>query len=88
MNPSIPASTCNAIYRKYLDTGDVEDLEKCGRWKKTSVKEDKMLIEAIQSESGMTINEAIEEINLEISKTADWKRLIDHGLVYKAMPVK
>ena len=47
-----------------------------------------MLIEAIQSESGMTINEAIEEINLEISKTADGKRLIDHGLVYKAMPVK
>jgi len=37
----------------------------------------------------MTINEAIEEVvNLEISKTTDWKRLIDHGLEYKAMPVK
>ena len=47
-----------------------------------------MLIEAIQSESGMTINEAIEEVNLKIFKTTDWKRLIDHGLEYKAMPVK
>ena len=63
-------------------------MEKCGRSKKTSVKEDKMLIGAIQSESGMTINEVIEEVNLEISKTTDWKRLIDHCLEYKTMPVK
>ena len=63
-------------------------MEKCGRPKKTSVKEDKPLIEAIQNESGMTINEVIEEVNLEISKTTGWKRFIDHSLEYKVMAVK
>ena len=47
-----------------------------------------MLIKAIQSEPGMTINEPIEEVNLEISKTTDQRGFTDHGLECNTMPVK
>jgi len=69
-----------------LETGDVEDLPKSGRPRKGGVEEEKMLIETVVSHSDMTVQELIEESNLDLSETTAWRRLRENG--FRNKPVK
>jgi len=40
----IPSSTCNSIYRKWKETGDIVDLPRSGRPRKINEKEEKNLL--------------------------------------------
>ena len=66
---SIPASTYNAIYRKYKETGDVTDKPRSGRPKKFADKEKETLIETTEEHPEMTLNQLIEESKTDFSKT-------------------
>ena len=85
---SIPSTTCATIYYKFLEVGDVEDLEKSGRPRKTSEKEDKMLIETVKCNPSMSVEGLIEEANLDLSKTTGWRRLIENGFRNKSANIK
>ena len=85
---SISSSACEAIYNKYLETGDVEDLPKSGRPRKGGVEEEKMLIETVVSHSDMTVQELIEESNLDLSETTAWRRLRENGFRNKPAKTK
>jgi len=85
---SIPESTCSAIYRKYLDIGDIVDLPKSGRSKKLSDMEENMLIETVQSHPKMSLDQLIEESNLSICKTTGWNVLQEYGFECKTAPIK
>jgi len=41
-NLGIPISTCNAIYKRYLETGSVDNVKQTGRLCQVSQEEEKM----------------------------------------------
>ena len=79
-NPFDPCLHLQRYLSEVFHAGEVEDLEKCGRTKKTSVKEDKILIEAIQNEPGMTKFRNCKNYRLEETHRS-WPRM-------QGMPVK
>jgi len=85
---SVPESTISAIYHKYLNTGDIADLNKSGRPKKLNEREERMLVETVKSHSDTTILEIIDESNLDICKTTGWNLLKAHSFESKTSPVK
>ena len=85
---SVPTTTCNYIYRKWKDTGNVEDLSKSGRPLKTSMEEEEMLIETCLEHPDMTVNDLLEETKIDVSKTTGWRVLRSNGFKCKTSRTK
>lgn len=74
-----PASTCNTIYRKWKETGTVKDKPRSGRPPKLNEEEEKMFIETVKANPDFSISQAIEESQVNASKTTGWRVLKAHG---------
>ena len=74
----IPVSTCNTIYKRYLETGSVEDAKQTGRPRQVSQKEEKMLIETTKDHPEMTLTQLMEVSNVCFSKPTAWRTLKDN----------
>ena len=85
---SVSPSTCNRIYNKWLQTGDVKDLERSGRPLVTTLEEEKTLIDTVEAHPEMTISHLLEESKIDISNTTGWRRLKDNGYRSRTSSIK
>jgi transposase len=84
----IPVSTCNAIYRKWQETGTVEDIKQGGRPPKVTEEEEKMLVETAKTHPDMSLTQLMGEIDAPFSKATSWRLLKDNGFNNRTLPEK
>ena len=72
-------SACNSIFKRWNDIGSVEDLTRSGRPKKLNEEETEMVIESTKANPEMTLEEIIEDSQVDISKTTGWRTLISNN---------
>jgi len=72
-------STCNEIYAKWKKTGDVADRPRSGRPKEITSKIENTLIEKITAHPEFSLNQLIEETQVNICKTSAWRVLENNG---------
>jgi hypothetical protein len=85
---SRPASTCNAIYKKYLNTGTVEDIPRSGRPLKATEEVERKLLFQAESDSTLTVDQMIEESKTEISNRSARRILKTNGIRCKTARTK
>ena len=83
-----PISTCNAIFRKWMETGDVEDKPRSGRPSKVTPEAEEMIIEETKTNPFFSINQIFEETETDISKTTGWRTLKDNGFSCRSSKMK
>ena len=62
-----PASTCNGIYWKFVDTGSVKDLPRSGRPLKATEDVQKKLLNQIGRGTEQSVDQIIEEAKMDLS---------------------
>ena len=85
---SRPACTCNAIYNKWLITGDVINLPQSGRPRKITSKVEKMIIEEVKQNPTSSVEQIFEETNAELSNKTGRRVLKNNKFKYKTSPEK
>ena len=85
---SYSATQCNAIFRKWKETGDVVDLPRSGRPLKATVKVQNTIIEEIQHNPTFSVDQVIQESKVEVSNITTRGILKSHQYRYKTAPSK
>lgn len=85
---SCSTTQCNAIFRKWKETGDVVDLPRSGRPLKATSKIQNMIIEEVQQDPSLNVDQIIEESKVEVSNTTARRVLKEHKFRYKTAPEK
>lgn len=83
-----PISTCQAIFQKWLDTGDVEDLPRSGRPSSITLNQKEKLIKTVKDNKDLSIREVLEESKIDISKTSAWNTMRDYGFRCRTQSIK
>jgi transposase len=83
-----PISTCQSIFQKWSDTGDVEDVPRSGRPPIISPSQKEKLIETVKNNEDMSIRGLIEESKVDISKTSAWNVMKGYGFKCKTQSIK
>ncbi len=85
---SLSPSIVNYIWNKFKNTGTVEDIKPTGRPREVHVKEEKLLIEAVQVHPEYSLNSLIGEIDASFGKTKAHSILTEHGYRNYSVPEK
>ncbi len=85
---SCSPAQCNAIYKKWRETGDVTNLTRSGRPLKATPEVQNLILEEIKLNPDFNTDQLIEETKVEISNTTARRVLKCHGYRYKTAPEK
>ena len=75
-----PASTCNSIYRKFLEAGTVNDLPRSGRPLKVTEEVQNKILTQVGRGTEQSVNQIIEEAKVDISDKSARRVLKSRGV--------
>jgi len=81
-------STCNRIYKKYLETGTVEDRLRSGRPSKVTPETEERFLTQVDATPNLSVNALLEESKVDFSKTTGLRVLRDKGYQCRVIPEK
>ena len=84
----VSVASCSRIYKHYLETGEVSYSTGGGRPKKISEKAEEMLIEYASQNPDLSVDQLLENTQVEASKTIGWRALKDNGFQYRTVDIK